>query len=135
MNTKLLMRSSAISLAIIGLGLTFLPSEIADYCMFDSAGIFEFILQVLGALYFAFAMLNWMAKGNALGGIYNRPIVIANVAHYLIGGLALIKGLMHHPDLPWAIWVMAGLYIIFALFFGIVLFRSPVKKQELTVVN
>jgi protein-S-isoprenylcysteine O-methyltransferase Ste14 len=128
MDTKLLMSSSAISLAIIGLGMTFFPKEIADKLLLDSTVTFQLILQVLGALYFAFAMLNWMAKGNAMGGIYNRPIVIANVAHYLIGGLALMKGLINHPDLPWAIWVMAGLYFIFALFFGILLFRSPVKK-------
>ena len=42
-----------------------------------------------------FAMLNWMAKGVIIGGIYSRPIVIANLAHFLIGDLELIKAVIH----------------------------------------
>jgi hypothetical protein len=134
-NTKLLMASSAASLAFIGLCLTFLATEIADYFLLSSTIIFQLFIQILGALYFAFAMLNWMAKGNVIGGIYNRPIVIANVAHFLIGGLALMKSLMKHPELPWVIWTVSGLYIIFALLFGLVLFGSPVSKKESIAVN
>ena len=135
MNTKLLMASSAVSLALIGLGLTFLATEIADYFLVSSSIIFQLFIQILGALYFAFAILNWMAKGNVIGGIYNRPIAIANFAHFLVGGLALIKSLMKHPDLPFAIWTVAGLYIIFALLFGMVFFRSPVSNQKSIAVN
>ena len=36
-------------------------------------------------------MLNWMAKGTLIGGIYNKPIAIGNFTHFTIGGLALIK--------------------------------------------
>ena len=135
MNTKLLMASSALLLATIGLGLTFLAREIADYFLPGSLITFQLLIQVLGALYFAFAMLNWMAKGSVIGGIYNRPIAIANFTHFLIGGLALMKGLVNHPDLPWAIWTVTGLYLIFALLFGIVFFRSPVSKRGVTAVN
>jgi hypothetical protein len=127
-NTKLIMTASAISLAIIGLGLTFLATEIADYFLISSTVSFQLIIQVLGGLYFAFAMLNWMAKGSVIGGIYNRPIVIANFSHFLIGGLALIKGLINRPDLPSAFWIIAGLYFVFAILFGILLFRSPVNR-------
>ena len=129
------MASSAVSLAFIGLCLTFFAIEIADYFLLSTTIIFQLFIQILGALYFAFAMLNWMAKGNVIGGIYNRPIAIANVAHFLIGGLALMKSLMKYPELPLAIWAVASLYIIFALFFGIVFFDSPVSKKESIVVN
>ena len=135
MNTKLLMTSSAILLAAIGLGLIFLATEIANYFLLSSTIIFQLFIQVLGALYFAFAMLNWMAKDKVIGGIYNRPIAIANFAHFLIGGLALMKSLIDHPELPGVIWAVTGLYIFFALFFGIVFFRSPVSKKESIVVN
>ena len=134
-NTKLLMTSAAASLAVIGLSLTFLATEIADYFQLGSTIISGLLIQILGALYLAFAMLNWMAKGNVIGGIYSRPIAIANIAHFLIGGLTLMKSLMKHPELPRAIWAGTGLYIIFALLFGMVFFRSPVSQKKLAAVN
>jgi hypothetical protein len=134
MNTKLIMTASAFALAAIGLSLTFLATEIAGYFLGTSTA-FQLIIQVLGALYCAFAMLNWMAKGNAMGGIYNRPIAIANFTHFLIGALALVKGLMNHQDLPGAIWIITVLYFIFAVLFGMVLFNPPVNKQKATAIN
>jgi len=49
---------------------------------------------LLGALYVDFAMLNWMVKGSLIGNIYNRPVAVANFTHFLVGGLALAKGVM-----------------------------------------
>lgn len=129
------MASAAVFLAIIGLCLTFFATGIADYFLLSPTIIFPLFIQISGALYFAFAMLNWMAKGNVIGGIYNRPIAIANFAHFLIGGLALIKSLMKHPELPGAIWTVTGFYIVFALLFGRVFFRSPVSKKESIAIN
>lgn len=65
------MTLSAISLALIGISLTFLPKEISDYIGTNSSRAFQLIIQLLGALYFAFAMLNWMVKGSAIGGIFS----------------------------------------------------------------
>ena len=127
------MASSAVSLAFIGLCLTFFATEIADHFQPGSTIILQLFIQILGALYFAFSMLNWMAKGNVMGGIYNRPIVIGNLTHFLVGGLALLKSLVKHPELPWAIWIIAGLYIIFALIFGKVFFGSPVRSKDIAV--
>ena len=45
-------------------------------------------MQIIGSLYFALAILNWMSKGSFIGGIYNRPIAIANLTHFVIAGLA-----------------------------------------------
>ena len=91
--------------------------------------IVQLALQLLGAFYFAFAMLNWMAKGSFIGGIYNRPVSIANLAHFLIGGLAMVKALINHPALPWAIAIIAILYLVFAAIFGFLLFRNPVNTN------
>ena len=129
MNTKLVMSASAVFLGVIGISLTFLADEIAAYLQIGSAPIDHLALQVLGAFYFAFALLDWMAKGSFIGGIYNRPIAIANLAHFLIGGLAMIKALMNHPALPWVIAIIAGLYLAFALVFGVLFFRTPVPSK------
>jgi hypothetical protein len=56
-------------------------------------------------------MLNWMAKGTIIGGIYNRPIAIANLTHFLIGGLALAKLAFNNHKISIILWVMAGIYI------------------------
>jgi Fe2+ transport system protein B len=129
MNTKLIMTLSAIFMAIIGISLSFLPDEILKYSGMDSTALARIILQLLGALYFAFAMLNWMAKGATIGGIYNKPISIANFTHFFIGGLALLKALIKYTGTPQLLWVLAVIYLVFAICFGIVFTRHPADKQ------
>jgi hypothetical protein len=49
------------------------------------------LMQLLGALYFAFALVNWTARDSAFGGIYGRPVGLGNFAHFTVGALALVK--------------------------------------------
>lgn len=59
MTTKLLMTTSAVALGLAGIALTFLPAEIAGYAGFSTGnGRAIVVLQILGALYFSFAMVN-----------------------------------------------------------------------------
>lgn len=127
MNTKLLMSASAIFMGITGIILTFMPEEVSQMLLMIGTPI---LFQLLGALYFAFAMLNWMAKGNLIGGIYSRPVAIANFAHFTIGGLALIKVVFHQPFN--FLSVLTILYAIFAILFGWVFFSNPVAKAKIT---
>lgn len=128
MNTKLIMSVSAVVLGVIGILLTFMAKEVAGYLTDNASKISQVLMQVLGALFFAFAMLNWMAKGSYIGGIYNRPIAIANLTHFLVGGLALLKAVINDSSLLMIVWVLAGIYLIFAFFFAIIVFGSPVVK-------
>ena len=91
MNTKTLMTSSSILLGLIGMGLTFIPDEIISILSIAPNPIATVSFQLLGALYLGFAMLNWMAKGSIIGGIYNKPLVIGNFMHFGVGALALVK--------------------------------------------
>lgn len=122
MNTKLLMTITAIILGAIGIVLTFVPLEVSNLLNFTEP--IAIVFQVLGALYFGFAMLNWTAKANLIGGIYSRPVAIGNFTHFLIGGLALIKLVLHNTNATY-IWACAIMYLIFALLFGYVLFTNP----------
>lgn len=127
MNTKLLMSVSAVLLGATGIVLTFMPAEVSLFLNFP--GTNSIIFQVLGALYFGFAMLNWTAKGNVMGGIYSRPVAIGNFSHFIIGGLALIKLAIHNP--AWSAgWVCAIVYLIFAFFFGWVFFNNPIVANK-----
>ena len=127
MNTKLIMMASAVFLGLIGIGLTFFPREIANLSGISSTKQFQLVLQIMGALYFSFAMLNWMAKGAIIGGIYNKPIAMANFTHFFIVTLALIKAMVGGPlnDIVW----MAVFYLIFTVWFGAIVFRHPAERK------
>ena len=130
MNTKSLMTLSAMILALIGISLIFLPNEILDYLQLSVSETLQLLMQIIGSLYFALAILNWMSKGSFIGGIYNRPIAMANLTHFVIAGLALIKGILANPSLSYVIWSIAIIYSIFAIFFGIVAFKHPVSENN-----
>jgi tellurite resistance protein TehA-like permease len=119
MNTKLLMTISAVFLGVTGIALSFFPQEIAVYLHLSSA--IAIVLQICGALYFGFAMLNWTAKANLIGAIYSKPVAIANFAHFLIGGLTLIKYAFTNTGVT-PVWIAAIIYLLFAILFGYVLF-------------
>jgi hypothetical protein len=130
MNTKHLMTASAVILGIAGVLLTFMSEEILSSIGLEVTKPLQLLVQILGALYFGFGILNWMTKSGLIGGIYNRPIAVANFTHFFIAGLALIKGLMSSPDFPIVIWICGMVYCVFAVLFGITLFRHPVSDKN-----
>jgi hypothetical protein len=113
-------------MAALGLSATFLPQEIAAYLGASATGALPLLIQVLGALYFAFAMLNWSAKDSLLGGIYNRPVTLGNLVHFVVAALALAKGAFANPA-DTVIITAAAVYTLFAIAFGMIFFTSPVK--------
>ena len=131
MNTKSLMTLSALIFAFIGISLIFFPKEILENLELRVSNSLELLMQIIGSFYFAFAILNWMSKGSIIGGIYNRPIVIANLTHFTIAGLALIKGILSYFSLSYIIWIIAIIYSIFAILFGILVFNHPVIENKI----
>lgn len=123
------MVSSAVLLGVIGVGLTFLPQEILTYLNIAVSKPLLLILQLLGGLYFGFAMLNWMAQWSVIGGIYNRPVSVANFAQFFVGGMALIKDVTSNPELPGIFWLLTGIYIIYAVIFGWLFYNHPGSKD------
>ena len=127
MNNKLIMTLTAILLATIGVSLAFAPDNVIVLLRLNNSIVLRLIIQLLGAAYFAFAMLNWMAKGAIIGGIYNRPIAIANLTQFSIGGIALAKAVLSNHQLPMILSIMAVFYIVTACVFGFVISRHPSK--------
>lgn len=121
------MIASAIFMGFAGLSTTFLPAEILNYVGLSSSVLPTLLIQITGALYLGFALMNWMAKTLLIGGIYSKPLCIGNFLHFTIAGLALIKAAFSHPDLK-IILVAAIAYSLFAILFGFVLFTNPTKK-------
>ena len=128
MNTKLLMIASALLMALCGVALQFAPHEILGYFGADASGIFPLFLQLIGALYLGFAMLNYMARGTLIGGIYSRPLATGNLTHFLVGALALLKYAASAQNAA-PVWTAAIIYSIFAILFGITMFTHPLKEK------
>jgi hypothetical protein len=129
MNTKTLMIISAIFLAVNGFGFTFFPNEIAGLLINDDNYIFILILQILGALYLGFSILNWMSKASLIGGIYNKPILIGNLLHFFTASMALIKLTFKVETNLQLIFSYTIIYSLFTLFFGYVFFTNPSLKN------
>jgi len=128
--TKLTMSASAIALGAAGIIMTFVPEAVLGYFSLEMSRMLVLLVQILGALYFAFGMLNWMSKASLIGGIYNRPIAVANFSHFFIAGLALIKSIISNSDLPLIFLVIGIVYLIFALLFGLILFKHPIVEKN-----
>lgn len=125
MNTKLIQSLSSFFLGIIGLFCTFLPDEILKHFRITQNEYLLLIIQIIGALYLGFAIANWMSKTILIGGIYGKAMYMGNLAHFLIGGLALLKWNIKNefPDKILDV-VLVG-YLIFLLFYTTNLFINP----------
>jgi hypothetical protein len=91
MNTKLLMTISSLFLASAGVICLFAPAELATVLGLPSGAALSVVVQLAGALYLAFALTNWAAKGSMVGGVYSRPLSVGNFLHFMVGTLALLK--------------------------------------------
>ena len=128
MNTKSLMGMSALFMAALGIAASFLPREIASYLGVRPEAYAVLIIQVAGALYLGFAMLNWMAKAVLIGGIYSRPVALGNFLHFAVVAIILAKALAGGLRTK-EIAIGAAIYSPFALWFGLVLFAHPRKLE------
>jgi hypothetical protein len=128
MKTKYLLAASALFMGAIGIAASFLPQEILAAAGLAAHGAPVLLVQVFGAAYLGFAMLNWMAKESTIGGIYNRPLALGNMMHFAVAAIALLKGAtaVHQTQ----VWVATACYALFAILFSLVVFGSPVKSAD-----
>jgi hypothetical protein len=117
--TKALMSVTSLFLAIAGLAATFLPQELLATVGAPAGGVLPVVVQLAGALYLGFALLDWMARGSTIGGIYNRPLAMANQFHFFVGTMALLKAAHGTPlavsllAIPYALFTVAFSYLVF----------------------
>jgi hypothetical protein len=129
MNTKSLMAVSAVFMATLGIVASFMPQEILAYYGSRPDGRSVLLMQVAGALYLGFAMLNWTARSNLTGGIYSRPVALGNFAHFAIGAVTLLKALIGGSSRAVEAIVGTVIYSLLAVWFGLVLFTHPIKNK------
>jgi hypothetical protein len=122
------MSLSAVFMVALGVAATFMPQEIlarsGSAC--GAAGVL--VIQVAGALYLGFAMLNWMARSNLIGGIYSRPVAIGNLIHFAVVAIALAKAVVGGSLRTSETIAACVVYLVFAVWFGLVVFTHPIRK-------
>ena len=123
--SRVVSHASAIVLVAGGLAWLFAPDyafSILDLSFPPGA---EWFGQLLGAAWLGFAALNWIQRRAILGGVYGRPVVMANLFHYFIGSMVLIKAGQQGAG---SVWPLAVPFSALALAYGALLFRGPFDK-------
>ena len=118
-------------MAIAGIALSFFAGELLNYLSISDSKIFVLILQIMGSLYLGFALLNWMAKANLIGGIYSRPVAIGNFMHFVVSSIALLKFYFVNTEMRIAL-IAAIIYLLFAIAFCLVVFGNPKSQASKT---
>jgi len=115
--TKPFMIASAVLLGLLGLAGSIFPDETIRHFGGTVEGGTAVVLQVAGALYLGFAVLNWMAREKAIGGIYSRPVAIGNFLHFLMIAILLLRQVVSGQTSAELI-IATGAYVFFAVGFG-----------------
>jgi hypothetical protein len=127
MNTKILMTSSSLVLGVAGVFAIFMPDVLLSVSGADVTKTGLVLVQLMGALYFAFALMNWTAKDSAIGGVYARPVSLANFGHFFTGVFLLAKYVFDQFSL--LALVVTVIYAIYAACFYWLVFRATGLKS------
>jgi hypothetical protein len=122
--TRLLMAAAALVLGSAGVACLFAPDLVLASIAVSASPGAMLLAQVLGTFSLGFAALDWLWKGNRLGGIYGRPVVLANGLHFVSTALVMFTALSREPALR-ALWPLVAVYVAFAVGFFLLLFRDP----------
>jgi len=125
------MMLSAVFLAILGFATSYMPEKVLGMhgTVPDNATLL--LIQMMGALYLGFAILNWTARGVLIGDIYARPLALGNFLHFAMVAVMLTRAAITHGVVQLA--TSALVFGVFAIWFGIVLFKHPGKAVSNTV--
>lgn len=115
------MAISSLALGLAGLAASFAPAELLRALGSPAAEPLPVLIQLLGSMYLAFAITNWTAKDNMIGGIYSRPLSLGNCVHFVVGSLALAKQQFSH-DMSVPLITALIVYTIFAICFAWLVF-------------
>ena len=119
--TGVVMSGSAIVLGAMGVVALVLPVVVGGFLGLPRGG--EVVVQMMAAGLLAMATLNWIGRGAIYGGIFGRPIVVANLMFGTVSSLSLVSALVR-GELEASGWILAMVMGAHALAFAY-LMRSP----------
>lgn len=118
---NLLLTLSACAYFVVSVALLFTTEELLGFAGAVGTVLEVALLQLLGAALFGLAMLNWMSRYSRIGGIFGRPLVIANFASAFIATMMLVH-LWREDRLSTPLMCALVFYAVLALAFGAKLF-------------
>ncbi len=125
---------SKISAGVLGLGgisFLFAGDVILPLLAADIPRSATWLSELIGAGWLGLAALNWLSRGSVLGGIYGRPVIIANLALYLVSALVLVRVIVNN-DTNRLGWIMAPTALLLAATYGWLLLRGPLRRDTHT---
>lgn len=127
MTPRLINTLSAVVLGISGAVLLFAADQILPALLPVPASAAWFG-QLLGAAWLGVAALDWFARGLTIGGIYGRPVVMANLLLYFASATSLLKvSVRPLEDVVGAAGVVAA---VMAGLYGWLLYRPPSGERQ-----
>lgn len=124
-----LLSASAVLYFAAAVPLIFAPAELSALLGVSASDGQIALLQMLGSALLGFAMLNWSNRFSRLGGIFGKPLVLANLSHTATAFLLLMRtsarDLSHLP-----LTVPTAAYLVLAIAFGSRLFVTPANDPR-----
>ena len=117
--------ASSLVLFAGGVAWLFAPDVVFSTLGLSVPAAASWVGQLLGAAWLALASLNWLQRRAVLGGTYSRPLVTANLFHFFIGALVLLKAAQQGAA---AGWFVAAPFTVLAMVYAALLSRGPFDK-------
>ncbi len=114
LSNKTVLTALAVFLFLQGMGATFLSREILAVFRWRQDELPDLLLKMLGALQLGWGMLNYMYRNHPFGGIFGRPLLLANLAILIASGMALVRAGSHSGGSFPALWIFASAYLVLA---------------------
>lgn len=125
--SRILLSLTASLLGLGGIAMLFVPDAVLRvFLSQQQAPVWP--VQLLAAAWCGFAALNWASRGTILGGIYGRPLVVANFVHFLIAALILVRTAVAGA-LDSTMWVVLVIIALLAAAYGLRLFAGPPDRE------
>lgn len=128
MVSRLVSTGSALVLFAGGLVLLFGADDVLPAVAPGFPASEAWIGQLLAAAWLGVAGMNWLQRRSRIGGIYGRPVVVANVGLYFISALTLIGTVRRGAGGP-VLWVVTGVFAAFAIVYMALMLRGPFDRE------
>ena len=129
MNSRLILSTAGLVLFLSGAALSFLPQETAAALGLAPAVALVLVMQVFSAALLGLGILNWFSRANLIGGIYSRPLALANFLFFGVSAVSLDRVAVNH-GVPQVILIAAIVASLFAIaFFWLLFIHDPIGKK------
>lgn len=131
MQGRFILTFSAIILFLVGGAALFGPDEIAHALGPANPQNVAIAIQLFGGSLMSLAIMDWMSRKNRIGGIYARPLGLANLVLFTTAALTLERAIANGYFPHWVAGI-CGLFAILGVSFAWLVFgHDPVANQTI----